>query len=121
MKKVIAILTILIITVAGLHKTLVFSYYEYNKSYIIENLCINKNEPKKGCEGKCYLMNKANEQKAQGIIIQILKSVKDEVAKVQEEYLFVAFEIENAYNTFYHFSKVLTIVFDLIKPPNFID
>lgn len=118
MKKVIAILTILIITASGLHKTLVFSYYEYDKTYIIENLCINKDDADMGCEGKCYLMNKANEEKAQGILIQILKSIKDEVAQVQEEYNFHTINSENKYYIHYQFSAVQLREFNLIKPPN---
>lgn len=117
MKKAIAILTILIITASGLHKTLVFSYYEYDKTYIIENLCINKDDPEMGCEGKCYLMNKANDEKAQGIMIQILKSIKDEVAQIQEKYEFNSLEIQEEYFEHYLFSQIQLREFNLIKPP----
>lgn len=119
MKKAIAILTILIITASGLHKTLVFSYYEYDKAYIIENLCINKNDPEMGCEGKCYLLNKANEEKAQGIMIQILKSIKDEVAQLEEEFQFQSSENENEYFINYLFSAIRVREFKLIKPPTY--
>jgi hypothetical protein len=118
MRKVIAILTILIITTSGLHKTLVFSYYEFDKAYIIENLCINKDDPEMGCEGKCYLMNKANEEKAQGIMIQILKSIKDEIAQVQGEFHFNIEDYESIYYSYYQFSAVQLREFKLIKPPN---
>ncbi len=118
MRKVIAILTIIIITASGLHKTLVFSYYEFDKAYIIENLCINKNDPEMGCEGKCYLMNKANEEKAQGIMIRILKSIKDEVAQVVEHYHLNLNYSENKYYIRYQFSATKLREFNLIKPPN---
>lgn len=117
MKKAIAILTILIITASVLHKTLVFSYYEYDKTYIIENLCINKEDPEMGCEGKCYLMNKANDEKAQGILIQILKSVKDEVAQIVDKFEFHSEEIKDEYFAHYLFSQIQTREFKLIKPP----
>ncbi|MFN5705055.1 MAG: hypothetical protein ACK45U_04305 [bacterium] len=118
MKRLIAIFTILIITASSLHKTIVFSYYEYNKTYIIENLCINKEEPEIGCEGKCYLMNKVNEEKAQGILIQILKNIKDEIAQVQGEYIFNTLSIENKYYTHNLSNYTLLREFNLIKPPN---
>lgn len=33
----------------------VVAYYELNKSYIAEQLCENKNNPKLHCNGHCYL------------------------------------------------------------------
>jgi hypothetical protein len=41
----------------------VLPYFEYaiNKSYIAENLCINKDIPEDTCDGKCYLHDKIAE------------------------------------------------------------
>ncbi len=36
--------------------------YVVNQDYIAEFLCINKEKPELSCNGKCYLMQKLNEQ-----------------------------------------------------------
>ena len=33
----------------------VVAYFQFNKNYIQQQLCINKNNPKSNCNGHCYL------------------------------------------------------------------
>ena len=33
----------------------VVAYFQFNKNYIQQQLCINKNNPKSNCKGHCYL------------------------------------------------------------------
>lgn len=37
--------------------------FTINQKYIIENFCVNKDKPELACDGKCYLMQKINEEK----------------------------------------------------------
>lgn len=36
-------------------KLSIITLYELNKTYIAENICVNKNKPQLHCNGKCYL------------------------------------------------------------------
>jgi hypothetical protein len=44
-----------------LHPVLPFIEYYTFREYIAENLCINRNNPKSCCEGKCYLEKRVKE------------------------------------------------------------
>ena len=37
--------------------------FSMNRAYIVENFCINKDKPELKCDGKCFLMQKINEEK----------------------------------------------------------
>ena len=43
-------------------KVLIVIDYQANKAYIMEFLCINRDKPQLGCEGKCQLSKKLKEQ-----------------------------------------------------------
>ena len=118
MKRYFSILIILIITVASLHKTIVFAYYEIDKEYIIENLCVNADEPEMGCEGKCYLMNKANDDKAVGIIVDLLKSIKEFNAQISHQLVLnIPCNSESIINIEFLKKLELGYAISLIKPP----
>lgn len=54
-------------------------YYQLNKQYIAKQLCENKNNPKMGCNGHCYLvkqLKKAEENE---------KKQSSQIAKAKEE------------------------------------
>jgi hypothetical protein len=38
--------------------TFVKAHFEYNKDFIVKNLCMNRFNPDSDCEGKCILMKK---------------------------------------------------------------
>lgn len=48
----IIILSFLSIT---FQKVVLFSVYQVNKDFIIENYCVNKEKPELECDGKCHL------------------------------------------------------------------
>jgi len=62
----------------------VLPYIEYYafKEYIVENLCINRNNPKSCCEGKCYLEkrikenNSENQEEKQNSVAPQLKRIE---------------------------------------------
>lgn len=37
--------------------------FTINRKYIVENFCINKDKPELKCDGKCFLMQKINDEK----------------------------------------------------------
>lgn len=80
MKKLSLVALTFIILSQSLLNLAVIAYYEWNKEYIAEKLCINKLKPELKCEGKCYLgkqLKKVEEaEKKQSR--QILKE-KDEI------------------------------------------
>ena len=55
MKRFIAIVVFISLLTQCLVHLGLWGYYEANKAYIAQNLCENRNQPKKNCCGKCYL------------------------------------------------------------------
>ncbi len=80
MKKTVGILLLVQVLISSFHKPLIIGFYELNKAYVIENLCVNKNNPEKHCEGKCFINDQTSEDEhtADQIIHQLLKSLKEE-------------------------------------------
>jgi hypothetical protein len=56
--RAVAILLLFCSVSLNLSHLAVFAGFGINKSYIIKELCINRNKPKLNCYGKCYLMKK---------------------------------------------------------------
>lgn len=78
MKYIIAIFIASTVLFASLQKSLVFAFYELEKDYVIEQLCINKDIPGSCCKGKCFIEKQTSEKEAEGIIINVLKNIKEE-------------------------------------------
>jgi hypothetical protein len=55
MRPALALLFVVCITYSLLLKLGIVAYYEYNKAYIAQTLCENRDKPQSGCRGKCYL------------------------------------------------------------------
>lgn len=47
----------------GMVYSVIQGSYELNKSFIIENFCINKSQPELKCDGKCYLSQQLTAEK----------------------------------------------------------
>lgn len=77
-KYIIAIFIASTVLFASLQKSLVFAFYELEKDYVIEQLCINKDVPGSCCKGKCFIEKQTSEKEAEGIIINVLKNIKEE-------------------------------------------
>ena len=54
-KKAASIFLILSFVFFGFKETVVVSFYQFNKQYITENYCINKEKPELKCDGKCHM------------------------------------------------------------------
>lgn len=55
MKKVISIGLIFLLSAECLYKLGIITYYQLNKDYVAEVLCVNKDNPITMCYGKCFL------------------------------------------------------------------
>jgi hypothetical protein len=51
-----------------------------NRSYIAKNLCVNRDKPMMGCNGKCYLSKKLKEQEKQDRQAPVSRTEKFDVA-----------------------------------------
>ena len=51
-----------------------------NRSYIAKNLCVNRDKPMMGCNGKCYLSKKLKEQEKQDQQAPVSKTEKFDIA-----------------------------------------
>ena len=104
MKYLISILLASTVLFASLQKTLVFAFYEMEKEYVIEQLCINKDVPGSCCKGKCFIEKQTSEKEAEGIIINVLKNIKEEL--YFDHYVY-NHELNSIFNIQYHNSSIV--------------
>lgn len=80
MKRLITCILLIPLIAAFLYKPLIIGFYECNKSFVIEHLCVNKDKPEMHCDGKCFLEQQTSddEAKANEIVLSIIKSIKDD-------------------------------------------
>lgn len=57
-KRITVILLLVALISSNFSRFYVYAGFELNRSYIAENLCINKARPWMHCNGKCYFMKK---------------------------------------------------------------
>lgn len=81
-KRLTAFLLLLALINCAFSRFAVFAGFELNRSYIAQNLCVNKSRPALRCEGRCYFMKKIkqadeNEKK---------QNAKDSLSKLEISY-----------------------------------
>lgn len=87
MKKLTAAIFLLIFLFQAFYSTAVIYWFYFNRSYIAEKLCINRDKPELKCKGNCYLAKKLKEA----------ENKKDEEASLQlKEWVSIAPFIVNA-------------------------
>lgn len=67
LRKAVSILLILAMSMQSLYQLGLVTWFEVNRDYIAEVLCVNKKKPEMHCNGQCYLkkqMKKAEEKQA---------------------------------------------------------
>ncbi len=103
---------------ASLQKSLVFAFYELEKDYVIEQLCINKDVPGSCCKGKCFIEKQTSEKEAEGIIINVLKNIK-------EEFFFYHYTFHQVINSNFnikfkneHIIRTSTYHYSIFHPPS---
>ncbi len=76
-------ITVLFLTIAFLassfHKTIIWSFYENNKEYVAEKLCVNKNVKDSCCLGKCFIEKQTSDENTKNTVLTILKDIKEMV------------------------------------------
>jgi hypothetical protein len=58
LKRTVALLLLFCLVTVSLSQLLVLAGFGMNESYIVKELCINRNQPQLHCNGKCYLTRK---------------------------------------------------------------
>ncbi len=62
MKKIIIIFFSSIILFTTMSNGVIFLMFKIKQAEIVEKLCINRNQPSKHCEGKCFLKDRFEEK-----------------------------------------------------------
>lgn len=60
MKKVTAIGLVLLLSLQCFYQLGVITYFQINREYIAEVLCVNKQKPMMNCHGQCFLERNLN-------------------------------------------------------------
>ena len=81
MKKVFTIFLSVTVLLCSLSNGVVFAFFKIQQSDIVERLCINRSQPEKKCEGKCFLKNRFEEKNNDQNPIAPWSSV-DEIFKI---------------------------------------
>lgn len=84
-KKIIPIFLALAILSQSFVQVGINVYYQLNKQYIAKQLCENRNNPKMGCNGHCYLVKqlKKAEENEKKQATQIAKAKEEVISNVQ--------------------------------------
>jgi hypothetical protein len=60
-RKTVSILLILAVSIQVSNQLLVACWFTINRMELVERFCVNKQTPKSGCNGSCYLSKKLKE------------------------------------------------------------
>jgi hypothetical protein len=101
---------------------IIFFSYEFNKTYIIDNYCVNKNRPQLHCDGKCYLAKKLQaaqekeENQSKITVYKLWLEVFHQTSTLMNTSL-VKVTIKPLLNYFYTDNYCHSSIFSLLKPP----
>ncbi len=122
MKRIISIFFLLAFVSTSLKQYYPYLDYSINKNYISEFLCINKDKPELGCQGKCHLNKQLEKVNAENNGDFPIPSPNEEIFSI----LFfqidtpISFEILNGIdskNSIYMSSFVNNFDLDIPTPP----
>jgi len=120
LKSLTALCLLIALISSNFSRLFISAAFNINRSYIVENLCINKGKPWLHCDGKCYFMQKIrqaeqNEKKQQNTN---QKSRYQESSPVVQIYLRTLFPQNLIHN--YGFYSILQTVersYAILLPP----
>lgn len=100
-------------------KVFVFAAFELNRSYIVANLCENRDKPMLHCNGKCYLAKrlKQAEQKEKAHDLEVQKSLSQDVYTPSSFVICFSTNIVQLINTPYTGTPCSGFPLGLIQPP----
>lgn len=58
LRKMISFILLMTLSLTCFSQLIVIAGFEFNKTYIAEHLCVNKDRPEMNCEGSCFLHQK---------------------------------------------------------------
>ncbi|MBC7923912.1 MAG: hypothetical protein H7Z75_22795 [Ferruginibacter sp.] len=64
-RSILAYLLLFSVALQPFRREMTVILFEFNKAYIVKNLCENRNRPQLHCGGKCYLTKQLKAQQAQ--------------------------------------------------------
>lgn len=100
----------------------IFLDYQFNRAYIIQNYCINKNRPQLHCDGKCYLAQRLRaaqekeEAQSKTVVYKLWLEVFQPITDFSNNRVLITtvYQLSNYfYKDNYHYS----FIFSLLKPP----
>jgi len=98
--------------------------YYINYTYIVKNLCINKDKPEMHCNGKCYLKQMIKKE-AREENTPNSKLPKVEISKIQFNFSNqnIAFKVEDIHKIDNHYFRTTLIpkklILRIFRPPTF--
>lgn len=80
MKKIIAISFSILILALSTVKMAILIQFGFNRNYIIENLCVERDEEVNNCQGQCHLSQKLNqasadEKEQQSFLVEVIEQL----------------------------------------------
>lgn len=121
-RRIVAFLLLAGIVANCFNYSIIFSSYQFNKSYITSVLCTNKDKPHLHCQGKCFLdiklkeLEKKNKQEQNH-----LKNSVETVAPIQAIFNFELSLVKiKTPNPFYLQQKAVGVSSPIYHPPQFI-
>ncbi|GAB3502962.1 hypothetical protein [Emticicia fontis] len=101
---------------------IIFFSYEFNKTYIIENYCINKNRPQLHCDGKCYLAQQLQaaqekeENQSKIVVYKLWLEIFYQASDITDKQP-IKLTIHQSQNYLYQNNYHHSRIFSLFKPP----
>lgn len=105
--RIVAILLLITVISSSFSRLCIYAGFEFNKSYIVKELCENRSRPAMHCDGKCYLMKKikAAEEKEKK------RELKDNLNRLEISFFLNPFEAS--------FNKMVTLELNILPIPNY--
>lgn len=105
--------------------TILYTVYQYNRSFFIEMFCVNKDRPQLRCDGKCKLAQMQQEENE--------KRASDKLKQLQLEVVYFApvrpvtlinnsvpiWADQSNLPSYYHFSYSFIFISTPVKPPEY--
>lgn len=118
-RRCIAILLIIALIASSFQRFFAYEGFQLNRSYITQNLCINKSRPWMHCNGRCYFMRKVKEaqQREAGNEREAQKNLFQEAEVSPVSRVLFHSQLLSVINTPYTRFMTATVAVPLFRPP----
>jgi len=98
--------------------TLVFFSFKMNQDYVVQELCVNRNDPASRCLGKCYLRKEFKKTESKSNQFQSYSKEKAELFFVEVMQTIKSCFLEVAIHVAaYRFHLLCKVTADIFHPP----